>query len=450
MALATTVGLSAFTMVGLNNPLNTSPKTASAKTEEYIKIDGYNYTKNQVEMFNEVNRWRVLTGARKVKLDPKIAKAAENHSRYVCYNGEYTAPFHEQKKGKKYFTGKTVKDRFNYVGYKNPMPEFYDTMEIYQVAKSDKKYVEDVVRNTVYHRLALLSNAIHSIGPSKSDCVATIDGSEGYLNVAELEKESSRLVAYPYPNQTNVDESSDKFVEYPMPDEAFDIPTTQTKGPYITWQSFFEFDRNKPRSMGLYDDKGKKVKISEPKYSENYRDGFIVPDRPLKYSTKYTMKVSFYQEKGWELEGYPDKINFEWSFTTRANPIKPHPTKTIGHIKAKSGSNLQVYTSSGKKQKVITSSSAPLPITKVTSYAYYLKDKSYVKKSSGANYYIGKLAINKTIKSVNVSTGKYYKTYKKGTTVKIVKYVPKKGYYLSNSEYIKNSPSSVKYFAAKK
>lgn len=450
MALATMLGLSALTVQGGEKQNKTEPTIAKAKTEEYIKVGGYNYTKNQIEMFNEINRYRVLTGARKVKLNYKLSKSAENHSKYVCYNGEGTAMYHYQKKGYKYFTGVSVPDRVKYVGYKNPMKvSATNDFEIYKVAESNIKYVTNVVENTVYHRQALLDNRLYEVGPSKSDCVATVDGSYGYTSYEERDSYDSRLITYPYPNQKNLDVNSSKFNEYPSPDGDFNIPITQVKGQYITWESGYSYDKKRPNSRALYDDKGNKVKIAETYYGGEYdrsiTSGYIVPVKPLKYDTKYTMKVSFYQDRDWAIKDQPDKIDWEWSFTTKKSPYVKHPTTKIGHVVAKSGAKLQMYTSSGKKSKVITSKSAPVPITKVTSSAYYLADKSYIKKSPNAAYYVGKLGLKATTKSVKSSTGKYYKTYKKGQTLKITKVTGGSKYYINSSEYIKKKSGVTSY-----
>lgn len=415
-----------------NKVNNVAQATTSTK---YIKIDGYNYTQDQVDALNYLNKLRKEYGLGTVKLNPELTKAAQNHSTYLNYWGYYEG--HYQEKGYKYYTGISVNGRTKYYKYKPKYDKSRGVGELISPEKDGVSSLKSFDRHTIDHKTSLLGYDVKDVGFSKKGGygVVVIGGAMNYDEEEAYEKHLEKTFTLPRDGATNVPIVQYLGMETPEPMESFKGTPYKT-GTYLYYVPTGDVDTSDVK-IHLYDNKGKKVDV----YYDITKDSLVTlnaPKQPLKYNTKYTAKVDFVDKKS------KKRIKYQWSFTTQKDP----KSKVIAHVSVSKGKTVNLYKSNGDFYKKIKPTT-PLPLYKVGGNKYYLTDGKMLYKSSATTLYYGKLKVNKTVKSVLTSTGKTAKTYKTGSELKVLTPPTKKGYKISSLETIPKSDSVI-YNATKK
>ncbi|WP_165971956.1 stalk domain-containing protein [Paenibacillus piri] len=259
--------------------------SAAAST---VTIDGYDYQKESVDGLNHFNSIREKMGLQKLKLDPFVQKAVDNHTGYLIANNftfEGSLSAHIEDSNKKNYTGSSVGDRLRAVGF---LPNSYWGAS------------EDVVSNTPsietgitgllsspYHRTPLMHPDMSLFGFSFKDGL-------GVLNIVRTAKPGG-ISVYPYDGQKDVPVSFDGRTENPNPLTQFGL---KESGYVISYMNA----GNSPSDVKatIKDSKGQSVDFFKFKDSDNWH---LVPKKELAYNETYTVTA----------EGKT------WSFTTVSN-----------------------------------------------------------------------------------------------------------------------------------
>lgn len=409
-----------------NKDNNVAQATTSTK---YIKIDGYNYTQDQVDALNYLNKLRKEYGLGTVNLNPELTKAAQNHSTYLNYWGYYAG--HYQRKGNKYYTGISVNGRTKYFKYKPKYEQFRGVGELISPEKDGVSSLKSFDRHTIDHKTSLLGYTVKDVGFSKKGGygVVVIGKAMNYEEEESFEKQLEKTFTLPRDGATNVPIVQYLGMETPEPMEKF-RGTPYKTGTYLYYAPAGDVDTGDVDTsdvkIHLYDDKGKKVDV----YYDITKNSLVTlnaPKQPLKYNTKYTAKVDFIDKNS------KKRIKYQWSFTTQKDP----KSKVIAHVSVSKGKTVNLYKSNGDFYKKIKPTT-PLPIYKVVGSKYYLTNGKILYKSSATTLYYGKLKFNQS-----------YKTFRAGTSVKVIAPPTSKGYKISKQQTIPmNAP--VTYNKAKK
>ena len=155
--------------------------------------------------FEEVNDVRVRMGMGALQQDTRLDTAATSHAMYGEY-GLYAGSPHTETPGTKYFTGVTAEDRAKAAGY--PVTTATSTNwvgEAIGFGSISDAGAAQLLLNTVYHRLGLLSSHWTHIGIGISD---SFSGAATVMNPACLNAcatvPEGWMATYPLDGQQNV------------------------------------------------------------------------------------------------------------------------------------------------------------------------------------------------------------------------------------------------------
>ncbi|WP_318617298.1 CAP domain-containing protein [Sporosarcina sp. YIM B06819] len=279
------------------------------------QIDGYTYSAEVVEAFNEINKYRTSVGLEPYKIDPFLSKSAESHAKYLVTHVKTAS--HDQTSGKSGFTGITYRDRAKSAGYTISSGTEGVT---YGTSMTVKKGISNFVEG-IHHREVVLSSSYDTvgIGIDGGAIVVVTDNSDGVGNKA---------VSYPYngqkdaPTLFSIKEDPDPLKKYGVKTSGYMISYNPRKA--ISW--FTE------GVMTLKDSKGAIVpthnKNNVPDTSGNIM--YLVPKAELKKGEKYTVAVTYYDIN-------ETKDSYSWSFTTEGTatqtPPKPPVTTATDYSK---------------------------------------------------------------------------------------------------------------------
>lgn len=270
-----------LTLVMLMSVLVT-PIYAETNTDLNAAIDSYQYTQDELEGLDYLNAIRTKVGLSKVKLDSHLTRAAQNHTKYLNNNTVGFFEAHDEAPGNIGFTGVTPADRANYAGASG-----YDS--IGENIHGGSGSVITAIRGLIevpYHRMALLSPNLSSIGLAK-------DGSIFVFSLGTVGDNSS-VAVYPYDGQQYVPVAFPGG-EIPNPLEQFGVDYS---GFIISYQ---QKDLGSNPSFSLKDSKGNETPVFSESNQMYSRDALLlIPKESLKYNETYTATVN----------------GKSWSFTT--------------------------------------------------------------------------------------------------------------------------------------
>jgi uncharacterized protein YkwD len=243
-----------------------------------------------------INSYRAAAGVPPARIHPALEQAARGHVAYYDANRGDPAlagmGLHSQTPGKPGFTGATMGERGRAAGYTGGT-----ITENAGFGRLEKTI--DWHMNTVNHRLPLIHPGAVDIGFAESSAT-------GFniimVGVRRDRAETAMPSVYPGPGATNVPTSWDGSE---APDPAPGLP--RPLGYPIT-VAFGTYQRVEWVSFELTGPGGEALAISAPK-KDWMRSAAIVPHRPLRPGTTYTVRVQA------TVDGQP--VVREWSFTTR-------------------------------------------------------------------------------------------------------------------------------------
>lgn len=246
------------------------------------------YTQDQLEAVNHLNGIRTKAGLSKVSLNPFLAKAAENHAKYIVVNktADTQLAAHDETEGMPDFTGNAPTDRVKSAGGGDMR-----VSEVISFNKMSSREAIDSWLNTAYHRSPLISPEASEIG------IAMVDGTI----VAEiaLGNQGDSVSVYPYDGMEQVGIG---FYgnETPNPLSQFNIDRS---GYIISLQNSIGIEEAKATITN-----SRKEYI--PVYSlNNLGKWFFFPAYELSYDETYTVSVDYVSHGA--------KNNKTWSFRTK-------------------------------------------------------------------------------------------------------------------------------------
>jgi uncharacterized protein YkwD len=272
------------------------------KFEIFVRLDfinNYKYTKDQLEALEYLNDIRVKAGLNKIKLNPFMSKAAENHAKYIEINHRVNtgASAHFEKAGDPEFTGNAVGERVRVVGGGTGANEVISFIKPGSI-DGIKSWL-----STAYHRVPLTNPNTFEIGLGKYG--GTIVGITTEIG------DDGGVTVYPYNGMTEVGIGF-YGEEDPNPLEHFNVFKS---GYIISLQAKFDF---KEFEASITDSSGGKV----PFYYQNIGTLFLYPAYELSYGEKYIVSVDY------TVDGITQ--NKTWSFTTKNIDYKIYPDYTAG------------------------------------------------------------------------------------------------------------------------
>lgn len=246
---------------------------------------------DQAKAISYINSIRKKIGVPAVKLNTKVAKAAQNHADYLYHNGYGNG--HGETKGDKYFTGVRFWDRIEKQGVDM---SYLGGGEIIAYFGSDHKENIDGFMNTSYHRSSIVDPSSSRVGIGQKGLAFVINfiSSENGGD-SDFEKD----YVYPYNGMKNSPIGFYGF-ENPNPLEQFNA---EESGYIISFTGFA-----KDVIFDLKDSKGTII----PYYSEVYGDNiFFYPKVEFSYNEEYTASINY-------TNTLTEKVKTKtWSFTTR-------------------------------------------------------------------------------------------------------------------------------------
>ena len=275
------------------------------------QIDGYTYSAEVVEAFNEINRIRQATGLQPYKIDPFLSKSAESHAKYLVTHVKSTS--HVQTSGKSGFTGVDYKDRAKAAGYTiNSGTEAVSYMtSSYGASLNVKRGIANFIE-AIFHRKTILGSQYDTvgIGINGGAFVIVVDNSDGSEGTAYM---------YPYNGQKDAPTLFD-VKEKPDPLAKYGI---KTSGYMISYNPKVALSWFSDNIMTLKDSKGTSVALHN-KNNVADTDGnivYIVPKAELKRGEKYTVNVTY-------VDIDENKHTHSWSFTTESTGTQPSTPTT--------------------------------------------------------------------------------------------------------------------------
>lgn len=124
-----------------------------------VEASSYNYSADQLQALNTLNKLRAEAGMKPVKLDPFLTKAASNHYNYLITNGGSFG--HDEVRGHKGFTGVSPKDRVRAVG--GSVGDYLGESIVFGTNIHTNSIV-DLVHEAPLHREDLLNPDLQSVG----------------------------------------------------------------------------------------------------------------------------------------------------------------------------------------------------------------------------------------------------------------------------------------------
>ncbi len=272
----------------------------NASNTDKEKIDKDIKQRIEIQVLTKINEIRTLASLPRVEIDPILSQSASDHAKYLILNNKFTR---EENKGDVNFTGATLEERLNILGYKRPSKEMF--------CQADKATdTIDLFMNTVYHRLRLLNPDLKYLGYGtyklKDNEIHVIDF--GYLNENE-EKFKWEVIFYPANNSTEI-KTNWSGEENPDP-----LPLGTQKPLGYPVSIVFKEKINNVSKAELIDETGNKINsfIITPLNdinNKNFNAVIIVPKEVLKNNIKYVVIVNVNLGK--------DKVekDYSWSFIT--------------------------------------------------------------------------------------------------------------------------------------
>lgn len=268
-----------------------------------VEASSYNYSADQLQALNTLNKLRAEAGMNSVKLDPFLTKAATNHYNYLITNG--AAFGHDEVKGHKGFTGVAPKDRVKAVG--GSVGQFLTENIVFR-AVGHPDGITDLVHEAPLHREGLLNPELQSVGfevekgnPKGMHVIV--------MRVDNYEKRTTDHV-YPTPNMKDVNPLFGGN-EIPNPLKGYGIDQSGHILTYWYPSEAFIYEE-KDFSFVLKDSKG----VVVPAFVDFRRNqaSRLIPKKELKYGEKYTATVKWTSPE--------DKMSGgrTWSFTTATTP----------------------------------------------------------------------------------------------------------------------------------
>lgn len=271
-----------------------------ASSTDKEKIDKYIKLQIEVQVLSKINEIRTIASLPRVEIDPILSQSASDHAKYLILNNKFTR---DENSSDINFTGATLEERLNNLGYKRPSKEMFCQTE-------NAIDSLDLFMNTVYHRLRLLNPDLKYLGygtyKSKDKEIHVFDF--GYLNENE-EKLRWDAIFYPANNATEI-KMSWSGEENPDP-----LPLGAQKPLGSPISIVFKEKINSVLKVELIDEAGNKINsfIITPMNDINNKDFnavIIVPKEVLKNNNKYIVIVKANLGK--------DNIekDYSWSFIT--------------------------------------------------------------------------------------------------------------------------------------
>lgn len=284
------------------------------------QIDGYTYSADVVEAFNEINRIRKATGLQPYKIDPFLSKSAESHAKYLVTHVKGGS--HDQTPGKSGYTGTDYKARAKAAGYTINI----GTESVVYGGGTTKKKISDIVEG-IHHRDSILNSSFDRVGVG-------LNGNALVIVSDNSDSSQGEAVSYPYngqkdaPTLFDVNEKPDPLAKYGV----------KTSGYMVSYKPSEALNWFGGHTMTLRDSNGSAVvlhnKNNEPDLSGNTL--YIVPKAELKKGETYTVNVTY-------MDIDDNKHSHSWSFTTEGsgsvvappptNPSKPTPPPTTDYSK---------------------------------------------------------------------------------------------------------------------
>lgn len=269
------------------------------------------YKQHELQAVQYLNNLRSELGLDPVVIEPKLTMAAQAHSNFLLYNGDFG---HFEKEGLPGFTGTEPGRRAAFFGY--------DNFSVGEVISYDNHSAElglSSLINAPYHRELLIHPDLTEVGvgygvPAEDEPGAVVlDGGFSEPRYAGY------MITYPYAGQKEVNPSWIP-AENPNPLESFgDIPEI-TGYPISLTMYGSEVEKLTVEEATLVDSNHQPVPFyqvdSNVEPDNNQRSVFLIPKKPLAFKETYTVTVSGHIETSDEM------IPFKqiWSFTTISRP----------------------------------------------------------------------------------------------------------------------------------
>ncbi|MFC0215508.1 stalk domain-containing protein [Paenibacillus chartarius] len=299
MALALICGGQAVLAKAVHVAPAVQAASAAANT---VMVDGHEYSEDVVEALNYYNGIREKMGVQKVKLNPFMQIAAENHLAYLeannfVFRGPVSA--HREEAGKPGFTGVSFADRLATVGFSSRA-----AWKVYENVASNQASAFtsiDNLMNMPYHRTPMMDPAITEFAFAH----------KGETSVLTFIRPASGtgLSVYPYDGQKDVPVSFYGPSENPNPLTQFGLETSGYIASYADIGNIFT-----DVTASMKDSKGNSLEIFKLKDNHTWH---IIPKNELAHGETYTVTV---QGKTWSFTTVSDGT------TQPATPTKPPAT----------------------------------------------------------------------------------------------------------------------------
>ncbi|MEW5706995.1 MAG: CAP domain-containing protein [Actinomycetota bacterium] len=273
-------------------------------TSEPKVLPDPNPTEQQEIAIDRVNYYRSLVGLHSVSLNQTINSAAEAHA---AYNVQNNSVRHDEDLALEGFTGVWPWDRLKHFGY-NKYTYVTEVCSmrwasVNYLLRVDPVWAIDGWINTVYHRLPILSPLVYEAGFGSAKTESRLAYVMDFANPGLPTKKC--IVYYPVNNQENIPVKFDgDEIPNPLPGKHYPVgyPITVT---------FSDCKNIKIEDIKLLDNNGENVDFYKLlPYSDRYiNDSLaIIPVKPLKYGTVYTVAVRAYADG--------KMIDLTWQFKT--------------------------------------------------------------------------------------------------------------------------------------
>lgn len=264
-----------------------APKPASAPTPQA----------QAQEMLAQANEIRRKANLPPMVMDARLCWAASRHSAWQQKNNMFG---HYQSPGTPGFFGASAEDRVVACGFGEGVYE-----GVHMGESSPKEAIQDLFY-APYHRLAFL----------QPDAVAFGGGVSGQFTTALCEgTRSNSVVTWPANGQKNVPLSW-QGEEIPHPLRMHGLKSSARVGTVISFSYFTpEMDEISVKSAAVWGPDGELVPLylnTPQNDSELSNAAFVIPQKPLKPSTEYTVSVLA------KVARNGAEIHRQWTFTTAA------------------------------------------------------------------------------------------------------------------------------------
>jgi hypothetical protein len=249
------------------------------------------------EMLTQVNEIRRSASLPPMLLDPRLCWAATRHSEWQRKNNIFG---HYQKPGTSGFFGESAEDRATACGFAEGVYEGVHMGEV-----TPREAIRDLFY-APYHRLAFL----------QPDAVAFGGGVSGQFTTALCEGTTTNaVVTWPAAGQKNAPLSW-QGEEIPHPLRMHGQKSSATVGTVISFSYFSpEMDEISVTSAAVWGPDGELVPLylnTPQNDTELQNAAFVIPQKPLKPSTQYTVSVLA------KVVRTGTAIHRQWTFTTAA------------------------------------------------------------------------------------------------------------------------------------